>query len=143
MTKSINNLKDKMLLETKNLKDKVILETKDSKTKLIIGICIVFILVFTFIGFTYGRYNPDPNSKVVQELLSKMLSNEKDKYEQIINEKDREITNILIKLNDSIAKTIENEKEIAKLKNKINSIKPPQNEKEIRQRLKDLGYETK
>lgn len=126
-----------------NLKDKVILVTNNSKTKLIVGICIVSILVFTFIGFTYGKYNPDPNSQVIQELLSKMLADEKSKYEQIMNQKDTEITNILIKLNDSIAKTIENEKEIAKLKTKINSIKPPQNEKEVRSRLKELGYETK
>lgn len=132
MTQSINDLKDK-----------IILITKESKTKLIIGICIASILIFTFIGFTFGKYNPDPNSQVVQELLSKMLSDEKAKYEQIINEKDTEITKILIKLNDSEAKVISNQKEIAKLKSKINSIKPPENEKEIRQRLKDLGYETK
>ena len=132
MTQSINDLKDK-----------IILITKESKTKLIIGICIVSILIFTFIGFTFGKYNPDPNSKVVQDLLSKMLSDEKAKHEQIINEKDTEITKILIKLNDSITVIIENEKEINKLKSKINSIKPPQNEKEVRDRLKDLGYETK
>ena len=132
MTQSINDLKDK-----------IILITKESKTKLIIGICIASILIFTFIGFTFGKYNPDPNSQVVQNLLSKMLSDEKAKHEQIINEKDAEISKILIKLNDSITVIIENEKEINKLKSKINSIKPPENEKEIRQRLKDLGYETK
>jgi len=132
MTQSINDLKDK-----------IILITKESKTKLIIGICIASILIFTFIGFTFGKYNPDPNSQVVQDLLSKMLSDEKAKHEQIINEKDAEISKILIKLNDSITVIIENEKEINKLKSKINSIKPPQNEKEVRDRLKDLGYETK
>ena len=132
MTQSINDLKDK-----------IILVTKDSKTKLIVGICIVSIIIFTFIGFTFGKYNPDPNSQVVQNLLSKMLSDEKAKHEQIINEKDAEISKILIKLNDSITVIIENEKEINKLKSKINSIKPPQNEKEVRDRLKDLGYETK
>jgi len=132
MTQSINDLKDK-----------IILVNNDSKTKLIIGICIVSILIFTFIGFTFGKYNPDPNSQVVQDLLSKMLSDEKAKHEQIINEKDAEISKILIKLNDSITVIIENEKEINKLKSKINSIKPPQNEKEVRDRLKDLGYETK
>jgi len=132
MTQSINDLKDK-----------IILVTKDSKTKLIVGICIVSIIIFTFIGFTFGKYNPDPNSQVVQDLLSKMLSDEKAKHEQIINEKDAEISKILIKLNDSITVIIENEKEINKLKSKINSIKPPQNEKEVRDRLKDLGYETK
>ena len=132
MTQSINDLKDK-----------IILVTKDSKTKLIIGICIASIIIFTFIGFTFGKYNPDPNSQVVQNLLSKMLSDEKAKHEQIINEKDAEISKILIKLNDSITVIIENEKEINKLKSKINSIKPPQNEKEVRDRLKDLGYETK
>jgi uncharacterized protein YjcR len=132
MTQSINDLKDK-----------IILVTKDSKTKLIIGICIASIIIFTFIGFTFGKYNPDPNSQVVQDLLSKMLSDEKAKHEQIINEKDAEISKILIKLNDSITVIIENEKEINKLKSKINSIKPPQNEKEVRDRLKDLGYETK
>lgn len=132
MTQSINDLKDK-----------IILVTKDSKTKLIISICIASIIIFTFIGFTFGKYNPDPNSQVVQDLLSKMLSDEKAKHEQIINEKDAEISKILIKLNDSITVIIENEKEINKLKSKINSIKPPQNEKEVRDRLKDLGYETK
>jgi uncharacterized protein YjcR len=132
MTQSINDLKDK-----------IILVTKDSKTKLIVGICIASIIIFTFIGFTFGKYNPDPNSQVVQDLLSKMLSDEKAKHEQIINEKDAEISKILIKLNDSITVIIENEKEINKLKSKINSIKPPQNEKEVRDRLKDLGYETK
>lgn len=132
MTQSINDLKDK-----------IILVTKDSKTKLIIGICIASIIIFTFIGFTYGKYNPDPNSQIVQELLNKMLSDEKLKYEQIINGKDIEINTINKQLELSMDKIKDNEKEIAKLKTKINSIKPPQNISEVKLRLKELGYETK
>ena len=132
MTQSINDLKDK-----------IILVTKESKTKLIIGICIVSILIFTFIGFTFGKYNPDPNSQIVQELLNKMISDEKLKYEQIINGKDIEINTINNQLELSMNKIKDNEKEISKLKNKINSIKPPTNVNEVKLRLKELGYETK
>ena len=75
--------------------------------------------------------------------LNKMISDEKLKYEQIINGKDAEINTINKQLELSINKIKDNEKEISKLKNKINNIKPPININEVKLRLKELGYETK
>jgi GTP-dependent phosphoenolpyruvate carboxykinase len=72
-----------------------------------------------------------------------MLSDEKLKYEQIINGKDIEINTINKQLELSMDKIKDNEKEISKLKSKINNIKPPQNISEVKLRLKELGYETK
>ena len=121
---------------------KTITNLKNSKTTILVLIGVGTIIAFLVIAFTIGKYNPDPNSQVIQELLSKMLSDEKSKYEQIINKKDMEINKINNQLNNSMVIITNNEKEIVKLKNKISSIKPPVNELEIRTRLKDLGYET-
>ena len=128
---------------TDKIKDKVIVLTSNTNSRVIIVISIIAIISFTIIGFTYGKYNPDPNSQIVQELLNKMLSDEKLKYEQIINGKDIEINTINKQLELSMNKIKDNEKEISKLKNKINSIKPPTNINEVKLRLKELGYETK
>jgi peptidoglycan hydrolase CwlO-like protein len=130
---------------TDKIKDKVIILSKDNNTRviIIIVISIIAIISFAIIGFTYGKYNPDPNSQIVQELLNKMLSDEKLKYEQIINGKDIEINTINKQLELSMDKIKDNEKEIYKLKSKINNIKPPQNISEVKLRLKELGYETK
>ena len=125
------------------IKDKLIILTKDNNSRIIIVILIIAIFLFTIIGYTYGTHNIDPNSQEVQELLNKMLSDEKLKYEQIINGKDIEINTINNQLELSMNKIKDNEKEISKLKNKINSIKPPTNINEVKLRLKELGYETK
>ena len=125
------------------IKDKLIILSKDNNSRIIIVISIIAIISFTIIGFTYGKHNPDPNSQVVQELLNKMISDEKIKYEQIINVKDNEINTINKQLELSMSIIQDNKKEITNLKNKIKNIKPPENESEIRSRLKDLGYETK
>lgn len=128
---------------TDKIKDKVIVLASNNNSRVIIVISIIAIISFTIIGFTYGKYNPDPNGQIVQELLNKMLSDEKLKYEQIINGKDIEINTINKQLELSMNKIKDNEKEISKLKNKINSIKPPTNINEVKLRLKELGYETK
>ena len=128
---------------TNKIKENLVYVNKGSNTRIIVIISIIAIISFTIIGFTYGKYNPDPNSEVVQELLNKMLTDEKLKYEQIINGKDNEINTINKQLELSMSIIQNNKKEITNLKNKIKNIKPPENEKEIRSRLKDLGYETK
>lgn len=105
---------------------------------------IIFILfiIFVFISFTVGRYYPNPQSEIIQNLINKALETEKSKYEIIIKEKNNQMTNILIKLNDSQNQVLLTQKELDKIKKQIQNIKPPENEKEIRERLKDLGYET-
>lgn len=125
------------------IKDKLILISKDNNSRIIIVIAIVTIIIFTIIGFTYGRNNPDPNSQIIQELINKMIIDERTKYEQIINKKDTEIESINKQLENSMNIIQDNKKELNKLKNKINNIKPPENEIEIIQRLKELGYETR
>ena len=44
-----------------------------------------------------NQCSPDTALRDIQDLLSKMLSDEKAKHEQIINEKDAEISKILVK----------------------------------------------
>jgi len=125
-----------------NIEDKFIAITNNPKTKFIIIGFIISLIIFLTIGFTIGKYNPDPNSKIVTELLNKLLYEDKLKYDQIIKEKDSQISNIQLQLNQSQNINSNYQKEISKLKNQLNNIKPPENENEIRERFKGLGYET-
>jgi len=112
------------------------------KNKILIGVGVFVVIAIVFIGFTYGRYIPDPNSEIIQKLLNDKLSEEKIKYDKIIKDKDEQNKIIQNKLEDSRNINLNYQKEISKLKKQLINIKPPENEKEVRERFKDLGYET-
>jgi hypothetical protein len=114
----------------------LITKTKESKkTKWIVGGIIVAFIAIAIIGFTTGRYNPDPNGAVVMQLIEKMKLEEKAKY-------DEKVLSIQTQLNQSQSINLSYQKEINNLNTKIKNIKVPQDIKEIRERLKVLGYET-
>lgn len=125
------------------IKDKLIFISKDNNSRIIIVAAIITIIIFTLIGFTYGRNNPDTNSHIIQELINRMITDERTKYEEIINKKDTEIESINKQLETSMSIIQDNKKELTKLKSRINNIRIPENENEIKIRLKELGYETR
>lgn len=147
----LNEIKDKVedevkekVDEIKNTVDEKIKSLSDTKTKnkLIVFVVGIGIIIFLIIGFTVGRYNPDPNSQAVQDLLDKMIKDEKNKYEQTLKEKDVIISNIQDQLNKSQIMNNEYQKEIDSLKVKYEQIVEPKTNQEIRKRLKDMGYVT-
>jgi len=130
----------------------VITKIISNKTYLVAGICLIGLIVILFIGFTLGKYKYDNGltqdyvNKLLQEKseeLNKKLVDEKIKYEQLIKDKDQQISSIEMQLNVSQTKNQSYKKEISKLKVQANTIKTPVNAKEVRERLKVLGYETK
>jgi nitrogen fixation protein FixH len=114
-----------------------------STNSLVIGLAIFLIIVFLFVGFTWGKYHPDPNSAVVQTLLNQKLADEKAKAAKDIKERDDKITIIQNQLNQSYTKNSKYVTETTNLNKQIKSIKPPKDSKETKVELKGLGYETK
>jgi len=100
------------------------------------------LIIFLIIGFTVGTYHPDPNSKIVKELVDKQIADEKSKYEQTIKDKDIQIKNIQDQLDRSSKATEIYRKENAKLKEQVGKIQKPKTDTETRKRLKEMGYET-
>jgi len=113
------------------------------KSKVIYGVVIVALILFLAIGFTYGKYHPDPNSAVIQTLLNDKLSAEKEKAAKEIKERDNRITIIQNQLTKSYEKNSKYIVEITNLNKQIKGIKPPKDSKEAKAELKGLGYETK
>lgn len=114
----------------------------DLKQKLIISGLIIFIVISLIVGIGIGRYYPNKNSEYVKQLINEQVKIEKEKYNLIIEDKDKNINEIKSKLSESKKLNLNYEKEINKLKVQIVNIKTPTNEKEIRERFKRLGYET-
>ena len=46
---------------------------------------IIVCLIFMYISFKYGTYHPDPQSKIVMEMVDKLLAEKQKNYETTIN----------------------------------------------------------
>lgn len=140
----VKNSIEEKVEEIKDTIDDKIKSVTDSKNKYkwIVFLVGIGIILFLIIGYTIGKYNPDPNGEAVQELLDKMLKEEKIKFEQTLKEKNLEISNIQRELNQSQIMNNEYQKEIDSLKVKYDQIVEPKTNIEIRKRLKDMGYVT-
>ena len=114
-----------------------------SVNKWTILIIVVFIGLFLYIGFRYGSYHPDPNNVTVQNMLTKKITDAKTIAEQTIKDKDTQIKTLQDKLNQSYTKNSTYIKQILDLNTQVKNIKSPKNNKETRDRLKAVGYETK
>jgi len=108
-----------------------------------IGIVFIAILIVLVIGFTIGRYNPDPNSQVVKNMINQKLIEERKAFDQSMKEKDDVIASIQDKLNKSNKTYSSYVKSIKDINEQIRNVKEPKNSKETKTRLKELGYETK
>jgi len=117
----------------------IVTTNKNTIIYVVVGIALI---AFLIIGFTAGTYHPDPNSKIVQNLINSQIANEKAKYEQTIKDKDTKIKAIQDQLDKSNQTTKGYEIEIAKLKGKVGKVQKPKTDTETRKRLKEMGYET-
>jgi uncharacterized protein (UPF0335 family) len=119
------------------------LSNSETKSKVIYGIVAVALILFLVIGFTYGKYHPDPNSAIIQTLLNEKLATEKEKAAKDIKERDDKIKIIQDQLTKSYTKNSKYVLEIDSLNKQIKNIKPPKDSKEVKAELKGMGYETK
>lgn len=108
-----------------------------------IGALIVIMLLILFIGFTFGKYHPDPNSELVKELIDQKVKEERTQYEEVLKTKDTQLLDIQSQLNASSALNLSYIKSINELNSQFKKIQKPKSTNETKKRLKELGYETK
>ncbi len=105
--------------------------------------------LFLWIGFTAGTYRPQ--SSQVTQLVDKLLEQEKaklakdieterNKYKDIVNQKDYLIGELQKKIGASQANYQAAKKEIERLRKEIAANVPPVTVDEARKRLTEAGY---
>jgi len=111
--------------------------------KTIIGVAIGAIILFLIIGFTIGKYHPDPNSQAVQDIVNKQLAEDKAAYEQTIKEKNAQLDDLSKQLINSNKIIYIYREQLNNLNVKVANIKPPKTMTEAKTRLRGMKYEVK
>jgi len=106
-------------------------------------ILIAMLCLVLFIGFTFGKYHPDPNSELIKELIDQKVQEERLQYEEVLKTKDTQLLDIQSQLNASSNLNLSYIKSINELNSQFKKIQKPKSTNETKKRLKELGYETK
>jgi len=102
---------------------------------------IIVCLIFMYISFKYGTYHPDPQSKIVMEMVDKLLAEKQKNYETTINDLDAKLKEVEKKKKESDKTLVVYKKLLEKSEIKEKNIHPPKTMKEAKKRLKEMKYD--
>lgn len=112
-----------------------------STTKIIIVVAAFLVVVSIFLGYTYGAKNP--NKDLLEQLLKAKIDVIETEKESQLAILQNTITDLEAKLKSSQTQYLTAKKRIVSLQKSIESVKPPENISEVKERFKVLGYEPK
>lgn len=102
---------------------------------------IIVCLIFMYISFKYGTYHPDPQSKIVMEMVDKLIAEKQKNYENTIKDLDEQLKEVNKKAKESNKTLIIYKKLLEKSDIKEKNIQPPKTMKEAKKRLKEMKYD--